>query len=61
LKLGVGVWFNHPIAAKRAGGFYPKVNTELFNRVLADFAQHFGVSQDKQILLALDQAAVAYG
>lgn len=34
----------------------PKVNIKLFNRVLADFAQHFGVGKYKRIVLALDQA-----
>ena len=28
----------------------------LFNRVLADFAQHFGVGKNKRIVLPLDQA-----
>lgn len=34
----------------------PKVNIKLFNRVLADFAQHFGVGKHKRIVLAMDQA-----
>ena len=34
----------------------PYVNTDLFNQVLADFAQEFGVGQDKRIVLPLDQA-----
>lgn len=34
----------------------PKVNITLFNRVLADEAQHMGVGQEKQIILTLDQA-----
>jgi len=28
----------------------------LFTRVLADFAQHFGVGKNKRIVLAMDQA-----
>lgn len=34
----------------------PTVNIELFNRVLTDFAEHFGVGQHKRIVLAVDQA-----
>lgn len=34
----------------------PYVNTELFSRVLKDFAEHFGVGENKRIVLPLDQA-----
>ncbi len=34
----------------------PKVNIQLFNRVLADFARHFGAGKNKQIVLTMDQA-----
>lgn len=34
----------------------PYVNTTLFSRVLADFAQAFGAGPHKRILLVLDQA-----
>jgi hypothetical protein len=34
----------------------PKVNIDLFNRALADFAQHFGVGKNKRIILVLDRA-----
>lgn len=34
----------------------PYVNTELFSRVLQDFAQHFGIGHNKRVLLPLDQA-----
>jgi len=34
----------------------PDVNTQLFSRVLKDFAQHFGVGKNKRIILPLDQA-----
>lgn len=34
----------------------PYVNTELFLRVLEDFAQEFGLGKDKQIMLVLDGA-----
>jgi transposase len=33
-----------------------RVNINLFNRVLADFAQHFGVGKNKRIILVLDRA-----
>ena len=34
----------------------PYVNTKIFNQVLADFAEEFGVGAQKQIVLAIDQA-----
>lgn len=34
----------------------PYVNTELFSRVLKDFADHFGVGKQKRVILPLDQA-----
>lgn len=34
----------------------PYVNTELFNRVLADFAREFQLNTNKRVLLVLDQA-----
>lgn len=34
----------------------PYVNTNLFSRVLKDFAVHFGVGKHKRIILPLDQA-----
>ncbi len=32
------------------------METELFNRVLADFAQHYGVGAKKRVILAMDRA-----
>lgn len=32
------------------------MNTQLFNQVLADFAQEFGLGTDKRVLLVIDQA-----
>jgi transposase len=32
------------------------IEIELFNRVLADFAHHFGLGQNKHVLLSVDQA-----
>ncbi|MDB9427131.1 IS630 family transposase [Microcystis aeruginosa CS-564/01] len=34
----------------------PYVNTELFERVLEDFAEHFGVGKEKPVIVPLDQA-----
>lgn len=34
----------------------PRVNSEIFSRVLQDFAQHFGVGNEKRVILPLDQA-----
>ena len=34
----------------------PKVNIDLFNRTLADFAVHFGIGKHKHVLLVIDQA-----
>ncbi len=34
----------------------PYVNTELFNRVLKDFAEHFKIGPAKRVILPLDQA-----
>lgn len=34
----------------------PRVNSEIFSRVLQDFAQHFGVGNDKRVILRLAQA-----
>ncbi len=47
-------------AASRAWSIFsqvlPHVNTQLFNRVLADFAQEFQLSRNKRVLLVLDRA-----
>ena len=34
----------------------PYVNTELFSRVLVDFAREFQLNRNKRVLLVLDQA-----
>lgn len=41
---------------KQKAWILPNVNTEIFNRVLADFAREYGIRSDKRILLAVDQA-----
>ena len=34
----------------------PRLNTEIFKRVLADFAQHFGFGEHKRAIIVVDQA-----
>jgi len=41
---------------KHISGFVALVNTELFSRVLTDLAREFELSQNKRMLLVLDQA-----
>lgn len=48
--------FVHPKTGETDWWILPYINTELFNRVLADFAREFDLSSDKHILLAVDQA-----
>jgi hypothetical protein len=43
----------HPESGETNAWILPKINIELFNRVLVDFAQHFGVEKNKRILYAL--------
>ena len=53
------VWvygFVHPASGQTYWWVMPRVNIDLFNRVLADFAQQFGLGQNKHILLSIDQA-----
>ncbi len=48
--------FVHPESGETYWWILPQVNTELFNRVLADFAHEFNIGANKQILLTVDQA-----
>ncbi len=48
--------FVHPNSGQTYWWILPYVRIDLFNRVLADFANHFGVGQHKRIVLAIDQA-----
>ena len=53
------VWvygFVHPATGQTYWWLMPKVNIYLFNQVLADFGQHCGLGQHKQVLLTIDQA-----
>jgi hypothetical protein len=48
--------FVHPESGETYWWILPQVNTQLFNRVLADFAREYGVGENKRVLLVLDQA-----
>ena len=48
--------FVHPESGETYWWILPQVNTELFSRVLADFALRFQLSKNKRVLLVLDQA-----
>lgn len=48
--------FVQPETGKTYWWILPFVRTDLFNRVLADFAQHFGIGKHKHVLLVIDQA-----
>ena len=48
--------FVHPHSGRTYWWLLPKVNIELFNRALADFAEHFGINQQNQVVLVMDQA-----
>lgn len=48
--------FVHPKTGETYWWILPYVNTQLFNQVLADFAQEFGLGTDKRIILAVDRA-----
>ena len=48
--------FVHPESGQTYWWILPSINIKLFNRVLADFAKHFGAGKSKRVVLALDQA-----
>ncbi len=48
--------FVHPQSGQTYWWILPYVNIQLFNKVLADFARHFGIGTRKQIVLVVDQA-----
>ena len=53
------VWlygFVHPESGETYWWILSQVNTELFNRVLGDFAREFQLNKNKRILLVLDRA-----
>jgi len=48
--------FVHPHSGQTYWWILPYVNIQLFNQVLADFAQHFGIGEKKQVVLVVDKA-----
>jgi transposase len=48
--------FVHPESGESYWWILPYVRTDIFNLVLADFAKHFEVGENKRIVLAMDQA-----
>jgi transposase len=48
--------FVQPQSGETYWWLLPYVNTELFNRVLQDFAEHFNLGPHKRVILPLDQA-----
>lgn len=48
--------FVHPESGENYWWILPYTNTELFNRVLADFAREFQLNRNKRVLLVLDGA-----
>jgi transposase len=48
--------FVHPQSGETYWWIVPFVNRSIFNQVLADFAQHFKLGKNKQVVLALDRA-----
>lgn len=53
------VWlygFVNPESGETYWWLMPFVNSEIFSQVLEDFAQHFGIGKNKQVLLVLDGA-----
>ncbi|CAA9409759.1 hypothetical protein AVDCRST_MAG94-6359 [uncultured Leptolyngbya sp.] len=50
------VAFVHPESGQTYWWMMPLLNTEVFALLLADFAEHFGIGEHKQVVLAVDQA-----
>jgi transposase len=48
--------FVHPESGETYWWILPTVNTEIFNRVLADFASQYDLGTNKRVLLVIDQA-----
>ena len=52
--------FVHPESGETYWWILPRVSTELFNRVLADFAHEFNLGTNKRILLTIAMRRLAY-
>ncbi len=48
--------FVHPQSGQTYWWILPYLNIQLFNKVLADFAQHFDIGTRKQVVLVVDRA-----
>lgn len=48
--------FVHPQSGQTYWWLLPRVNIDLFNQALADFAQHFEIGPKHQVVLVMDQA-----
>lgn len=51
------VGFVEPLSGETYWWIVPKLNAEIFSRMLADFAEHFQLGSRKQVVLVVDQAA----
>jgi DDE superfamily endonuclease len=51
------VGFVHPANGETYWWIVPRLDTEIFTLVLEDFARHFGIGDEKQVVLTLDQAS----
>jgi len=49
--------FVHPQSGETYWWIVPKLNWEVFGEILADFARHFDIGQQRRVVLALDQAS----
>lgn len=50
----------HPASGQTYWWLLPRVNIQLFNQVLADFAQHFSLGQNKHVILTEDPRRLAH-
>lgn len=48
--------FVEPVSGETYWWIVPKINGEIFERVLADFAEHFQLGPSKRVILVLDGA-----
>jgi len=51
------VGFVHPRNGETYWWVVPKLNWQVFGKILADFARHFEIGQKRRVVLALDQAS----
>lgn len=51
------VGFVHPVDGQTYWWIVPRLNTKIFSLLLRDFARHFEIGREKQVVLTLDQAS----